>query len=952
MEDIINIATFSFDDGKLRQSIDQLQTRLFDLKKEQEALNATYKQSQKEIDELVKVNQLLTNANQQESASYKENEARIKDLIKAQQDTYKAQQNLITQTSVVKKEYNAAAQALKLTINEQGEYVSMADRITLATQREITSKEAAVASNKELRAIIGQLNPAITEEANLIKELNERVDENTQFIRENSSVFEQQKMDIGTYKEQIKAAFEEMNLFNGGLGGFIQRSKEAGGVGPMLSGAFQSITTGLIGATKAGIAFLATPIGAAIAALAIAVGLVIGAFKFMTASMNSTEEGSAKLAKVTGAVRGVFEGLWKIIKPLGEFLGTVFMAYIETLGTAISAMVDGIAAALDFLGFDETAESIRGMKAEVEATAKASADLATAEYELNKAQRESRKTQLEYQKTAEKLRQQRDDETKTIPERIALNEKLGETLDKQAEKELELAQVALKVANLRIKAEGKTKETLDAQAEALTNIVDIEERIESQRSEQLAALNALRKEAAAQEKERQDKAREARQKAFDDAIRKMEAELEYYIASQGDKKKSMEEQLRFEQEVMRQSLEIVKKEYEAKKLSRREYETAVLEIQNEFASKQVQLAIDNADIELEMLKLNHQRKLDENQFFSDELYKQELERINKINEAEKANLKLRFDEGLLNQQEYNLALAQLEAENQAQKDSVNKEREAAIKEKQAADLALQREADIVNHEYDLAWQMQKYEEEAAVRREAAEKAGADMELFEKSEAAKKMQIEKQVNDNKIQLASQTLGNLATILGEESAAGKALAVMQATMDTYRAATAAYAAMAGIPVVGPALGAIAAGAAISAGTKNVKEITKTKEAKAKKPTYAKGGLIEIGGNRHYAGGTEFVGSDGTAFEAERGEMIGVLNRNASRAFMGFNNLFLRNTPETSSVVQNQVANRNDNAQLAQVIAGAVRAGSAEGTAIGSAQGITEASTMRKVIADGEF
>lgn len=942
MEEIINIATFSFDDGKLRQSIDQLQTRLFDLKKEQEALNATYRQSQKEIDELVKVNQLLTNANQQESASYKENEARIKELIKAQQDTYKAQQNLITQTSVVRKEYNLASQALKLTINEQGEYISMADRVTMATQREINSKEAAIASNKELNAIIGQLNPNITEEANLIKELNERLDDNTQFIRENSSVYAQQKMDIGTYKEQIKAAFEEMNLFNGGLGGFIQRSKEAGGVAPMLSGAFQGIITGLQGATKAGLAFLATPIGIAIAALATAVGLVIGAFKFMTASMNSTEEGSAKLAKVTGAVRGVFEGLWKIIKPLGEFLGTVFMAYIETLGTAISKIVDGIAAALEFLGFEETAESLKNVKAEVEATAKASADLATAELELDKAQRQARKTQLEYQKQAEKLRQQRDDESKSISERIALNEQLGVVLQKQLQSELAIAQKALDVANKKLKVDGETKEALDAQAEALTNIADIQERITGQESEQLSNLNSLRKEAASQEKERQDKVREARKKAFEDAIKKMEDELRFYIASQGTKKKSMEEQLAFEKEVTRQSLDILKKELEAKKISRREYEAAVLEIQNEFASKQVQLAIDNADLELEMLKLNNKRKLDENQFFSDELYKQELDRINKINEAEKANLKLKFDEGLLNQQEYNLALAQLEAENQANKDSVTKERESAIKEKQAADLALQREADIVNHDYDLAWQMQKYEEEAAVRREAAEKAGADMELFEKAEAAKKMQIEKQVADNKIQLASQTLGFLTTVLGEESAAGKALAVMQATISTYQAANMALAAYP------PPFSYIAAAAAIATGLGNVKKITATKEAKAKKPTYAKGGLIEIGGNRHYAGGTEFVGSDGTAFEAERGEMIGILNRNASRAFMDFNNSFLRSTPESSAVVQNQVATRSDNMQLAQVIADAVRIGSAEGTAAGVSSANKENQRMR----DAEF
>jgi len=61
------------------------------------------------------------------------------------------------------------------------------------------------------------------------------------------------------------------------------------------------------------------------------------------------------------------------------------------------------------------------------------------------------------------------------------------------------------------------------------------------------------------------------------------------------------------------------------------------------------------------------------------------------------------------------------------------------------------------------------------------------------------------------------------MGEETEAGKAFAVTQATIDTYVGATAAYSSMAGIPIVGPVLGGIAAAAAIVAGIQNVKAIT---------------------------------------------------------------------------------------------------------------------------------
>ena len=76
----------------------------------------------------------------------------------------------------------------------------------------------------------------------------------------------------------------------------------------------------------------------------------------------------------------------------------------------------------------------------------------------------------------------------------------------------------------------------------------------------------------------------------------------------------------------------------------------------------------------------------------------------------------------------------------------------------------------------------------------------------------------------LDIASSVAGSLATILGEETKAGKAAAVAQAVIDTYKSANAAYASMAGIPVVGPGLGAAAA---VVAGIANVKQILKVSD-----------------------------------------------------------------------------------------------------------------------------
>lgn len=74
----------------------------------------------------------------------------------------------------------------------------------------------------------------------------------------------------------------------------------------------------------------------------------------------------------------------------------------------------------------------------------------------------------------------------------------------------------------------------------------------------------------------------------------------------------------------------------------------------------------------------------------------------------------------------------------------------------------------------------------------------------------------------LQATSQILGQAASLFKKGSEDYKALASAQALIDTYASATAAYKAMAGIPVTGPTLGAIAAGLAVASGLANVAKI----------------------------------------------------------------------------------------------------------------------------------
>ena len=104
-------------------------------------------------------------------------------------------------------------------------------------------------------------------------------------------------------------------------------------------------------------------------------------------------------------------------------------------------------------------------------------------------------------------------------------------------------------------------------------------------------------------------------------------------------------------------------------------------------------------------------------------------------------------------------------------------------------------------------------------------------LKNKEENAK---IEKDIKNAQFDIARNTfntIGNLAQAFAGKSEKEqkkafqiqKAAQIAGATMDTYKAATGAYASMIGIPVAGPILAPIAAGLAVAAGLANVKNIS---------------------------------------------------------------------------------------------------------------------------------
>lgn len=140
-------------------------------------------------------------------------------------------------------------------------------------------------------------------------------------------------------------------------------------------------------------------------------------------------------------------------------------------------------------------------------------------------------------------------------------------------------------------------------------------------------------------------------------------------------------------------------------------------------------------------------------------------------------------------------------------------------------------------------------------------------------ASLRAQVWAKQNDVILSQADKFFGDVAKLQSSSNATmakvGKAAAIAQAIVNTYQSANAAYASMAGIPYIGPALGAAAAAAAITSGMANVAAI------RSQSTGFMKGGYTGNLARTQVAGlvhGQEFV------MNASATQRIGVNNLEA--------------------------------------------------------------------------
>lgn len=1011
MAEIISLASFDFDTDKLQTSLENLQKRLLELQRQQKEVTSSMKEN---------------------DAIFKIGAKSVEDYEKKQHELFNAQKDLQRQQAVVNKEYRAAATLQQQLIEVDNTRLTGAQALNKALQQEIKTIAEARKNNSDLLKIRNQLDLSTEEGAEQLKIINARLDQNNQFIKENVSAYEQQKINIGNYTQSIIDAYRElekqkdglvelnkeletqrdtldenteewkilnqqiiqnntqinilitdlnkakgefndfddvMKLANGGLGGFLETTTKAGGATNLISGAIKAATSALGGFAKAALAFLASPLG-------LAIGAIAAAFLLVRNAMNRSEESANKLKTAFAPLTALFQKILKVLEPVGEFLIDGIVAGFDAATAAIQGTINLIGRGLKFVGLESAGQAMLDFGDSVEKAAGAARDLALAEQELEKAQRKARLTQLQYQKEAEQFRQIRDDESRSIQERIKANEELGKVLDRQLQEELAIAKQALAVTQMRIAAEGETSVLLDAQADALTNIADIEERIAGQRSEQLTNINSLRKEA-----------HEKHMAQLDAQIAKQREQLDLWIAEQGDRARTLQEQLDLSTQIAEKEKAILDAELKAKKISREKYNTEVILLNNELLRQQAEITADNARRELETYIELNQSKLKEGELLTEKSLQQELAREWLIKEQRDSFEKTQFDEGLINETEYQERIKEIKADYLAQEAELNRTFDEQQKAQRELNLALEHEARLLSLEENSWTEFERLQVIAdEQRRIESEKLKAQLDAnlitqenynlavqnLEEQSAQVTSKIEAEKQQYKLDVASQTFGNLAKIAGEESVAGKAFAIAQTTIDTYKSATAAYAAMAGIPVYGPILGGIAAAAAVASGLATVKKIVAVPTPKAgssgggfgsqapRIQGFATGGIIKGGQpiTRSNGDNVLITAKTGEAILNERQQSIVGRDLLAYAGVPGFatGGVIGGTAPSSQQSVQSLISQSMDLSVISDAVReGAMQGakeGSYEGSAKGSQDGIVDLSTNRMIQQQATF
>lgn len=253
-------------DVKVKGDIDKLQaiynTQAKNVSSASDKLTEAFRKQSEVAEQLMKKIKEKADA---ENLSTKE----VKELSKASAEASKAMQQAAKAEEAMNKSQKAANTTRKSATMTEEERIRIIKEAISLSDKEVHSIEEANEVNKKLRQAVRLVRDTDEDYRNTLGKLNSTIGVNTDYIKRNSDRYTQQKMTIGNYKEEVKAAWMELNHLNDSMGSFgiISGSfgdslQSLGNAGSMLEGLsgigkiFQNkwlLGLGAVGAAGAGI---------------------------------------------------------------------------------------------------------------------------------------------------------------------------------------------------------------------------------------------------------------------------------------------------------------------------------------------------------------------------------------------------------------------------------------------------------------------------------------------------------------------------------------------------------------------------------------------------------------------------------------------------------------------------------------------------------------------------
>lgn len=888
MAENIPLAEFDIDVSAVVKNLTQLRQQI-------DALKEAQREAKKQGD---------TNNDQ-----YTANEAALKALTQE----YRNNQNSL----------NAVIQTRALNAKSTAEAIDREELLNHALNTEAVTISSLRAQNKLLNQLRNETNLETAEGRAELERLNKQLDDNNDKIKANVDSLSQQKINVGNYTDSINEAVSGMNPFNQSITVFISNIQEAGGVTKFFGQGIRAVTTAIKGMTVATLSFLATPIGAVIGAIGLALGLVVTA-------LTSTQEGMDKVTAVTRPLTAVMEVLLGIVQDLGLALIDAFSDPLTTLEKlydfvekrvtrqfeALKDIVQGLFT-LDFdqmqKGFDDlgamATETWGAIGEAVGAVTDKVAEGVRLGEELDRLSKEYEETQIRNATLIpmlnSQLREQNkiaEDTTKSTAEREEAARRTLE-LSKQinAAKKDELA-LELQIAENEAARNDTTRADQLEIEKIKGRIHDADAQSAELETTQQNKLNTIRKDALTQQ-----------EKAVDEQIKKQQELLALFEAEQGERARTLAEEIELAEQVSERKKEILQAELDANKISEEAYRTEILQLDQDLARQRAELAADNAMREVEAQRQAIALRRENEGFLSAELAKLKQDENNALLEQEKELARLRLEQGLINQQEFDDAVRELKEANRIANQEIDNEREAVAREEELELQAIRFENELARMQEQGAtafeMEQERINQQRQIQRQQADQDLADGLISEQLYTARVAQINKQAADaelanekalaeQKLAITQNTLGAISSLIGKESAAGKAVAIAQSLINTYQGITAALAAP--FPLSIPAVATAAA-----TGFKAVKDIMSTDPM----------------------GGGEGISADLSATSKPQSVA-------GSVAASG------------NAVVQQQIENATNQAGLTDSVSQAVKQGAREGTQQGSQEGITNLSDNKAI------